>query len=90
MSMLQDPLLQERYLKHLDGTRRARWKEIDRCKSDAAAQGLAKMYHRSSPRLPAIFAEEYGLDLMRAFREFQDAGQDRHSRPAGRRTDTSR
>ncbi len=75
VSMLQDALLQERYIKHLDGLIDLTGREIDRCRNDARLKGLAETYHRMFTETRTVFAEEYGLDLVRAFREFQDLGK---------------
>ncbi|MFH1502092.1 MAG: 1,4-alpha-glucan branching protein domain-containing protein [Candidatus Eisenbacteria bacterium] len=75
VSMLQDPLLQERYMKHLEGLIELTGREMDRCRDDARLKGLAETYHRMFSETRTVFAEEYGLDLVRAFREFQDLGK---------------
>ncbi len=75
VSMLQDPLLQERYLKHITGLVELSEKELDRLKKDKRRLPLAKMYNELFSDCRRIFAEEYGLDLTRAFRAFRDAGK---------------
>ena len=75
IAMLRDPLLQERYLKHITGLCELTEKEIVRCKHDARLRGLAEMYHGYFSDCRRIFADEYGLDIVRAFRDFQNAGK---------------
>lgn len=75
VSMLQDPLLQERYMKHLEGLIELTEKEIERCKGDRVLRGLAETHRRMFADTRRIFADEYGLDLVRAFRDFEDRGK---------------
>lgn len=74
-SMLQDGLLQERYLHHLDKLIELSEKEIDRTsRNDHAFIPLAHMYHGRFRRTREIFRDWYGCDLTRAFKKFQDSG----------------
>lgn len=75
VSMLQDPLLQERYMNHLSGMVELTEKEVDRCKRDPILRGLAETYRVMFAETRTTFAEDYGMDLVRAFREFQDQGK---------------
>ncbi len=73
-SMLLDPLLQERYVKHLDGLIELADKEIHRTHWDTAYQKLAWMYHdRFTKTRETYFA--YGRNLVGAFRKFQEQGK---------------
>lgn len=74
VSMLQDPLLQERYLRHIDGLIELTGREADRCRKDPPLKRLAEMYHELFLGCRRTFVDEYGLDLARAFRAFRDAG----------------
>ena len=72
--MLQDPLLQERYFRHLASVMELAEKELHRTHWEPAFQELARLYHR---RL-ATTRDRYlasGGDLVGAFRRFQDLGQ---------------
>jgi 1,4-alpha-glucan branching enzyme len=75
VTMLQDPLLQERYLKHITGLVELTEKEVDRCRHEPRLRALAEMYHALFSDCRRTFAEEYGLDLVQAFRAFRDAGK---------------
>lgn len=75
VSMLQDPLLQERYLNHVTRLVELTEREIDRCSDKPELARLARMYHDLFSECRRVFADEYGLDLVRAFRRFMDAGK---------------
>jgi 1,4-alpha-glucan branching enzyme len=75
VSMLQDPLLQERYLKHITRLIELTEREIDRCRAEPRLLALAEMYHTLFSDCRRTFADEYGLDLVQAFRAFRDAGK---------------
>ncbi len=75
ITMLQDPLLQERYVKHISGLVELTEKEIDRCRKKPRLKALAEMYHELFTDCHRVFTEEYGLDLVQAFRAFRDAGK---------------
>ena len=73
-SMLLDPLLQDRYQKHLDSLIELADKEIHRTHWDKAYHSLAWMYHhRFSTIRDTWFA--YGRNLVGAFRKFQEQGK---------------
>lgn len=74
VSMLQDHLLQERYLRHLCGLIELTEREIERCKREPHLRKLAEMYRSIFVDTRRVFAEDYGLDLVRAFCELQEAG----------------
>ena len=73
-SMLMDPLLQERYLRHLDKLIELSAKEIERTGYLQHYHGLALMYHRNLLDAKETFVQRYGKNLVTAFREFQDEG----------------
>ncbi|HTL70556.1 MAG TPA: 1,4-alpha-glucan branching protein domain-containing protein [Candidatus Eisenbacteria bacterium] len=75
LSMMTDPMLQSRYLKHLDRLIELSRREIERTAGDAAFQALAVMYHGLFTEARHIFHDQYHNDLTRAFREFQDMGK---------------
>src|SRR5712672_2670282 len=73
-SMLLDPLLQDRYERHLNALIELAEKEIHRTHWDAALQPLAQMYHRRfCGTRETWFA--YGRNLVGAFRKFQEQGR---------------
>ena len=73
-SMLLDPLLQERYLRYLDGLIELAEKEIHRTHWEPATHQLAWMYHhRFTTVRETYFA--YGKNLVGAFRKFQEQGK---------------
>ena len=74
ISMLRDPLLQSRYIRHIDKLIELTVKEIDRTGYDAHFHGLALMYHRKFIEARETFVNVYKKDLIRAFKKFQDMG----------------
>lgn len=75
VSMLQDPLLQERYLRHITRLIDLTEREVDRRSDEPEFARLAAMYHGLFSDCRRVFADEYGLDLVGAFRYFRDAGK---------------
>ena len=72
-SMLLDPLLQDRYVRHLNGLVQLAEKEIQRTHLDPALHALAQMYHRRfTETRAAYFACE--KNLVAAFGKFQELG----------------
>ena len=74
LSMMADPFLQQRYVKHLDRLIELSVKEIERTKNEPAFNRLARMYHDMFTQSRRIFCDECGMHLYRAFKEFLDAG----------------
>ena len=72
-SMLGDPLLQDRYARHLNGLIELAQKEVHRTRWEKAFQGLAQFYHRRLIATRDAYAA-CGRDLVRAFRQFQESG----------------
>ena len=75
VSMLADPMLQQRYLRHLDKLIELAEKEVGRTAGDAKFHAVAEMYLRRFGEARRIFAEQYGLNLLRAFRKFHELGK---------------
>jgi 1,4-alpha-glucan branching enzyme len=73
-SMLLDPLLQDRYERHLGALIELAEKEIHRTHWDAALQPLAQMYHRRFLGTRETWFA-YGRNLVGAFRKFQEQGR---------------
>jgi 1,4-alpha-glucan branching enzyme len=73
VAMLQDAVLQQRYLEHMDRLIRLSEREIDRTRGDVQLQPLAEMYRQLFTDAVALF-QAYDGDLVRGFRRFQEAG----------------
>ena len=74
-SMLSDPLLQERYIKHLNMLIELSEKEIERTRWQPEYNRLAKMYYDNFRKARYIFEEKYGRNILMAFKKFQDMGK---------------
>ncbi len=74
-SMLLDPLLQERYVRHISKLVDLTEKEIERTKWDRAYNELAWFYHNRFQEARATFCDGYGRNLVGAFRKFQEMGK---------------
>jgi 1,4-alpha-glucan branching enzyme len=72
-SMLLDPLLKDRYQRHLDGLVELAEKETLRTRWESATQPLAAMYHRRFLSVRETYAG-YQRNLVGAFRSFQESG----------------
>jgi 1,4-alpha-glucan branching enzyme len=73
-AMLLDPLLQDRYVRRLEGLLELADKEIHRTHWDREFRELAWMYHRRLTDLRATYFA-YGRNLVGAFRKFQELGR---------------
>ena len=74
ISMLADPLLQERYLKHINRLIELAQREIERTSWQPNFQSLAIMYLNQFCQARDTF-ERYKRNLVSAFKNFQDAGK---------------
>ncbi|MFH1457610.1 MAG: 1,4-alpha-glucan branching protein domain-containing protein [Candidatus Omnitrophota bacterium] len=74
ISMLNDSLLQERYLKHINRLIELAHKEIERTSWQAPFQKLAIMYLSQFCKARDTF-ERYNRHLINAFKNFQDLGK---------------
>lgn len=74
LSMLVDPLLQQRYLRHLARLIELAEKEITRTRREPQFRTLARMYRDLFVNARSVFEEQYGRNLVTAFRKFQDLG----------------
>ncbi len=74
VSMLCDPLLQERYLKHINKLIELSHKEIERTAWQPQFQKLAIMYLNNFCRAREIF-ERYKRNIVTAFKNLQDMGK---------------
>jgi len=72
--MLTDPLLQDRYLRHINRLISLTEKEVERTRFQREYHELALMYHWKFTRAREVFERQYGRNLVTAFKEFQDKG----------------
>jgi 1,4-alpha-glucan branching enzyme len=73
--MLDDPLLQERYTRHLENLIELAKKEERRTRNEAASfHDVATMYVETLTASLDLWHERYQNNLLRAFRELQDDG----------------
>lgn len=73
-AMLLDPLLQQRYQRHLNGLLELVEKELLRTHWDKQFKPLAEMYHSRFHSLRRTY-DSYGGNVVGAFRKFQEAGK---------------
>jgi len=74
VAMLRDPLLQSRYIRHIDKLIELAGKEVERTGYDKHFHGLALMYHRRFSEARETFVHTYKKDLISAFKTFQNKG----------------
>jgi 1,4-alpha-glucan branching enzyme len=74
ISMLADPLLQERYLKHINKLIELSQKEMERTRWGEAFRRLAEMYFNRFSHARDTF-QKYSCNLVHAFKKFQDLGK---------------
>ncbi len=74
-SMLLDPLLQERYVRHIGRLITLTEKELDRTRWDGALHEVARFYHDRLHAARGTFCDGYGRNLVGAFRKFQELGK---------------
>src|SRR5438874_2669023 len=74
LAMLADHLLRGRYLRHLDRLVELAEKEERRTRTDERFHRVAEMYLTRFCRARTIFLEDWGQDLIAAFRSYQERG----------------
>ena len=74
-AMLADPLLQFRYVRHLDNLITLAGKEIERTRWSPDFHPLAKMYYDRFMRAREVFVNHYGNNILRGFKRFFDTGK---------------
>ena len=74
LAMLADHLLRTRYLRHLDRLVELAEKEERRTRADERFHRVAEMYLARFCRARTIFLEDWGQDLIAAFRSYQERG----------------
>jgi 1,4-alpha-glucan branching enzyme len=73
--MLSDPLLQYRYLRHIQKLIELASKEVERTRWQNEFHELALMYYWRFNRARDVFTNHYKNNLLQAFKELQDAGK---------------
>ncbi len=73
-AMLQDPLLQTRYVRYLERTIDLSRREIDRHRNHQQLHALAHFYCEIFMECRRRFVEEWKCDLLAVFRELRDTG----------------
>ncbi len=74
ISMLNDELLQERFLNRLNKLIELCEKEVERTAHLNEFRDLAKMYHWRLTQVREVYTAKYGLDLVSAFADFMEEG----------------
>ncbi len=74
LSMFIDPLLQERYIKHLDTLIELAHKEVERTRWQPEFQSLSLLYLNKFCNARDIFINKYKKNIISAFRRYQDKG----------------
>ena len=75
ISMLEDPLLQSRYIIHIEKLIELAEKEMIRNRQHPQFLKLATMYHKKFTEAQALFITKYKKNLISALKEFQDLGR---------------
>ena len=75
VSMLMDPLLQERYARHISKLIELAENEIERTRSQPEFLSLARMYRELFSHARSVFEETCKRNLIEAFKEFQELGK---------------
>ncbi|MCX7710763.1 MAG: DUF1957 domain-containing protein [Clostridia bacterium] len=75
LSMLTDPLLQERYIRYLEKLIELSDKEIERTKYQPEFHSLAVMYRNKYSQDLSTFRDQYSCNLVTAFKEIQETGK---------------
>lgn len=74
LTMLANPLLQERYAAHLRSTEALAEKEMVRTRGDAGTHRLARMYAAKLHRYIRKFEEQYLCNVIAGFRKLRESG----------------
>jgi len=75
ISMLHDPLLQNRYLRHINMLIDLSYKEVERTKYQPEFHHLALMYRDMFLNCRYVFEEKYGKNIVNAFKKFAQLGK---------------
>lgn len=74
-AMLKDGFLRDRFLKYLSRLQDLATREVDRNRFNPEFHHLALMYWKKIQDSRAVYLDQFGGNLLRAFRKFQDAGK---------------
>ncbi|TDX44575.1 glycoside hydrolase family 57 protein [Orenia marismortui] len=74
ISMLTDPLLQDRYLRHINKLIELAHKEVERTKDQPKINKAARFYLERFEIAKDTFLHKYNKNLVNAFKKFQDLG----------------
>jgi len=74
-AMLADPLLQYRYVRHIDNLILLASKEVERTKWQPEFNHLAHMYLQKFQRSRDVFVKQYHNNLLTGFRRFFESGK---------------
>jgi 1,4-alpha-glucan branching enzyme len=74
-AMFADPLLQYRYVRHVDNLIALACKELERTRWQPEFQHLAQMYHGRFTRAREVFTNQYQNNLINGFRRFFQTGK---------------
>jgi 1,4-alpha-glucan branching enzyme len=75
LSMLTDPLLQNKYIKYLEKLIELSEKEVERTKNNPDFHHLAVMYNKKYKNDLYIFKDKFKCNIVKAFKELQDSGR---------------
>lgn len=75
ITMLEDPLLTERYLRSISGLIELTGNEMHRSHVRPELTSLAEMYHGIFSECRRLYTDEYGCDLVGALRRLQEMGK---------------
>src|SRR5437899_1368148 len=76
VSMMTDELLLSRYHRHLDRVVDLAHREVERTRrEDQRFHDVARFYVHEYERIRRIFRDQYGSNLLNAFRKHRDAGK---------------
>lgn len=74
-AMLSDPLLQYRYVRHIDNLIALANREVERTRWQPEFHPLAQMYQQRFLRARDVFVKQYGNNLLNGFRRFFEGGK---------------
>ena len=74
ISMMADPLLQSRYIRHLDRLIELSKRELLRTRHQPELHPVAKMYHERFSRSRDIFLNKYSCNLLGPFKRMEELG----------------
>ena len=74
IAMLNDELLQQRYLRHMERLVELSYKEVERTRSTPAYHKVAQFHREWFLDTVRAYDVQYGRDILRAFRRLSEAG----------------